>query len=1129
MATVGQQLSAPEATWQRIQSTSAYITYLGTWTDYTATGASGGSYRYDSQTGKSIIFKFNGTKLRLISLITSSNYASGNKVYIDGVQRGTFTLVNATTIQSALVYEITGLSSGLHTVELEKGTGTYMNLDAIDIDSTGSMFYETLTQQLTAGEGWKRLDYSSTYINFPGSSSSATASAYNGSFQYNTANTAVIKFTFLGSKIRLIGTASTSTSYTRLSEVFIDGVSQGTFSVYTPIASQYYSVFKEITGLEFTTHEVTINVFTGYTGGLNFDCIDIDTTGEYTYNQGAILTSPQSGWRRYDNSNELICYSGDWRTELAQAGTYGGTYKLTTYNVATANGSYYDIGFTGTKIRLITFTWSTASTIIDVYIDGVLDKTFSMVGADQFIASGNAYQVLTYQKLGLTDGYHQIRVVNRTDLYLSLDAVDIDSSKELVACNSLPIKTDMYNMEIGDCIPCTYVAGTAGAAGTFYDLGVLGNTYLPISSESTSNGVFYFIKADRGLLIADRNIQSATTWSNLNSNKYIEGMTYKETNIGKFTSIIYVATTGSDTNSGSPSYPVLSISKAMELSKVDGVIIFGSGTFAAGTIELAELLTTKNLTYIGQGNATTITFSICTQTYSMLASVQAFFYNLKFTVNATFGASSGEKRFLFYPAGSTDYKMRFYNCAFDGYLHTNSVIYPSSSYFVWSASAAVNRDVYFTNCSFNNKPAEGNGSTANRYVNCVFNTTYSNYDTGTILNSGAPLTSKYAMNFGASFNLLGSTSTWANQGTGTDPDGSVADIGVYGGTYAWATASWSQWELTTLKKYKIRSMTGGHAYATENGTMALSDQGEGGYYTDNEFDKYIRNSTLNGRIQASASHVWGYALQETYYGSWTTDTPHVNIVASSNKFVRPRSLSRLFNGTSSRANFNAVIIPTGSKTIQFEFDCSAIPTTARYVFTTAVKNESGNRIACYIAPTTDTVNAGKLVVTIDKGTGGASETIVVRGITSASLCDGLWYRVKFVFNDTTRKLSTFVNDVLDNEVNYETGQFDDTGYLRNLLLGANYATSTTYSGYLSGLLDNFRVYNSQNVLVLNCPMNEASSATNVTDTSGNGYIGTVTSLSLASKADSSGMYPFTASSASANVVSGFRPVIEFEE
>jgi hypothetical protein len=89
----------------------------------------------------------------------------------------------------------------------------------------------------------------------------------------------------------------------------------------------------------------------------------------------------------------------------------------------------------------------------------------------------------------------------------------------------LTIKNNLSDMQIGDCIICKYVATTSGSAGVFSELGTSTSAEIQLTGASTPNGLFYFIKVDKGTLIADRNIQNSISWDTLNTAKYLEGKT----------------------------------------------------------------------------------------------------------------------------------------------------------------------------------------------------------------------------------------------------------------------------------------------------------------------------------------------------------------------------------------------------------------------------------------------------------------------------------------------------------------------------------------------------------------------------------------------------------------------------
>jgi hypothetical protein len=90
------------------------------------------------------------------------------------------------------------------------------------------------------------------------------------------------------------------------------------------------------------------------------------------------------------------------------------------------------------------------------------------------------------------------------------------------------LRTSISDMQVGDYIICGMNANTSGQAA---QIGYAGSTgysgEVALAGQSTTPSgqwySFYFIKADKGLLIADRVIQHTISWDTLNSAKYIQG------------------------------------------------------------------------------------------------------------------------------------------------------------------------------------------------------------------------------------------------------------------------------------------------------------------------------------------------------------------------------------------------------------------------------------------------------------------------------------------------------------------------------------------------------------------------------------------------------------------------------
>lgn len=109
-----------------------------------------------------------------------------------------------------------------------------------------------------------------------------------------------------------------------------------------------------------------------------------------------------------------------------------------------------------------------------------------------------------------------------------------------VPATSGRLVTSLSGMQIGDYIVCNYSASN-NALGTFSGLGTASGSEIPYSGTAAPNGIFYFVKAARGLLIADRVVQNSISWDTLNSGKVIQGLSYT---LGGVTGIVRSLTGG---------------------------------------------------------------------------------------------------------------------------------------------------------------------------------------------------------------------------------------------------------------------------------------------------------------------------------------------------------------------------------------------------------------------------------------------------------------------------------------------------------------------------------------------------------------------------------------------------------
>lgn len=233
---------------------------------------------------------------------------------------------------------------------------------------------------------------------------------------------------------------------------------------------------------------------------------------------GQALTTPESGWQRIDDTNELrISYEGgSWST------TTTGHYASTTHYTSNISPYVIKFSFFGTKLRIIGSLGTNRSTSISVIIDGV-EQTFSEY------STGTVNMALAYEVTGLASQAHNVVLKNNNaGTYFYFDAIDIDDTGKILH-NVLPQKlqvSDIVNMSIGDCVACRYTVSSSGVIGTFSEFTSCNAAPISYSSApATCDGLFYFIfvgydSRGRMKFLADRNIQNSISWNTINTAGY---------------------------------------------------------------------------------------------------------------------------------------------------------------------------------------------------------------------------------------------------------------------------------------------------------------------------------------------------------------------------------------------------------------------------------------------------------------------------------------------------------------------------------------------------------------------------------------------------------------------------------
>ncbi|MGG3838560.1 hypothetical protein ABEV00_16260 [Paenibacillus thiaminolyticus] len=134
---------------------------------------------------------------------------------------------------------------------------------------------------------------------------------------------------------------------------------------------------------------------------------------------GDVLKQPETGWKRYDDSDGAIKYIGDW-PKVNGAGYYKGSLAYSPPN------SSWKVVFTfhGTKIRIIAGPYTDRATNHRITIDGETEIYSERIPP--------AEQALVYEKTGLSQGTHFVEIEVGTDGSMTIDAIDIDDNGWLI-------------------------------------------------------------------------------------------------------------------------------------------------------------------------------------------------------------------------------------------------------------------------------------------------------------------------------------------------------------------------------------------------------------------------------------------------------------------------------------------------------------------------------------------------------------------------------------------------------------------------------------------------------------------------------------------------------------------------
>jgi hypothetical protein len=493
-------ISGAIVAYTRLEQGDTNITKTGTWNDYAATGASGGSYGRSSTADASATIWFSGTKIAWIGMKGSTPGIVD--VYLDDVKKATLDLYAATAQYQVTVWTSDDLVSGTHHLELVRNKDSlpaeFIVLDAIDIwgggptiappaitslspssgptfggtsvTISGSGFGNVLGPSGVTFGGTNARSYiiSGTQITAVAPDHTAGTVRVQVTSQYSgsSADTPADDFTYVDPGVPTITSLSPSsgltlggTSVTINGSGFSDvggapvlfgGLDATSYTVNSPtkitaVAPPHAAgtVRVQVTSAGGTTADTPADDFT-YAESLPTTRTDVVKT--------TTLVTPGTTW------------SGTW-APFTSGSAYGGSYLR-----SSTAGAYVVIAFKGTQLDWVSMKGTTGA-IADIYVDGSPTKAASV----NLYASPAAYKQNLFSTGTLLDGYHTVKIVRSSSSvsgrYLTIDAVDV----------------------AGNLVPTTHVEENATAAQSLFLWDPAFASWVTGSTSSASGGTYKFI------------------------------------------------------------------------------------------------------------------------------------------------------------------------------------------------------------------------------------------------------------------------------------------------------------------------------------------------------------------------------------------------------------------------------------------------------------------------------------------------------------------------------------------------------------------------------------------------------------------------------------------------------------
>ncbi|MDU4960218.1 MAG: fibronectin type III domain-containing protein [Sporomusaceae bacterium] len=293
---------------------------------------------------------------------------------------------------------------------------------------------------------------------------------------------------------------------------------------------------------------------------------------------GQQLTAPEAGWKRYDDTDSRILYTGTW-VSAPESGKWGNTTRYIPEGTPPEiiNNSSIKFNFFGSKIRFIQAKASQHSTALNYKIDGASIGIVNLTGS-------YVNQILAIEKLDLEYGEHSVEIRSLDGIRFDFDAIDIDDTGYLIFPVSLNLTAVAGNSQI--LLQWDSVTGatgynvkratTAGGPYTTIANNVPGTSYVDTNVENGAT-YYYVVSAVLGDEESDNSNEASATPLKREALLRVTMIdsSEREYRVSKEEADGFVAWMNREVNTGTTAYPLTKITTdSKEYLLFDKVISF---------------------------------------------------------------------------------------------------------------------------------------------------------------------------------------------------------------------------------------------------------------------------------------------------------------------------------------------------------------------------------------------------------------------------------------------------------------------------------------------------------------------------------------------------------------------------